>query len=56
VGVSKKGRKNHNLYYLMPGMGRGARERFWRNMAVAILVGLMISGGMFAVFYFLNNR
>jgi hypothetical protein len=54
--MSRKGRKNHNLYYLMPGMGRGARERFWRNMAVAIVVGLLVALCMFGVFYWLNIR
>jgi hypothetical protein len=40
----------------MPGMGRGARERFWRNMTLAIVVGILISGAMWGVFYYLNNR
>jgi Mg/Co/Ni transporter MgtE len=37
-------------------MGRGARERFWRNMAVAIVVGLLCAAAMGGLFYFLYNR
>lgn len=40
----------------MPGMGRGARKRYWRNMFVGILVGLLISGLMWWLFSFLNSR
>jgi hypothetical protein len=47
--VSRKDK--HNLYYLFPGMGRGARKRFVRNMVVAVLVGLLLSAGMWALWY-----
>jgi ABC-type cobalamin transport system permease subunit len=40
----------------MPGMGRGARKRFWRNMVIGVLVGLVISGLMTWLFYFLNSQ
>jgi Tfp pilus assembly protein PilN len=54
--VHKRGTHKNNLYYLMPGMGRGARKRFWRNMVFSVLVGLFISGLMVVLFSFLNNR
>ena len=54
--VRKKGTHKNNLYYLMPGMGRGARKRFWRNMVIGVLVGLVISGLMWWLFYFLNGQ
>jgi len=41
--VSNHGKHRNNLYYLLPGMGRGARKRFWRNMLLGVLVGLLVS-------------
>ena len=50
------GRKDkHNLYYLFPGMGKGARKRFVRNMIVAIIVGLLLSGGIWAIAYYTSR-
>jgi hypothetical protein len=54
--VSKKGQHKNNLYYLLPGMGRGARLRFWRNLAVGVLAGVVVSGLMWWLFWFMNNR
>jgi Tfp pilus assembly protein PilN len=48
--VSRKDK--HNLYYLLPGMGKGARKRFIRNMIVAVLVGLLLSAGIWAIAYY----
>ena len=56
VWVRKHGTHKNNLYYLMPGMGRGARKRFWRNMVVGLLVGLLLSFLMWWLFSFINNR
>lgn len=36
-------------------MGRGARKRYWRNIKISILVGLLISGIMFAVVYYMDK-
>jgi hypothetical protein len=41
--VSKKGK---DFYYLLPGMGRGARQRYWRNIRISIFVGVLISALM----------
>jgi hypothetical protein len=51
--VSRKDK--HNLYYLFPGMGRGARKRFLRNFFIAVFVGLLVSGG-WAVLWYLTYR
>jgi Tfp pilus assembly protein PilN len=40
----------------MPGMGRGARKRFWRNMFLGVLVGLLLSAGMWWLFTYQNTR
>lgn len=54
--VSKKGTHRNNLYYLMPGMGRGARKRFWRNMVLGVLMGLLLSALMWWLFSYLNSQ
>ena len=53
--VSNHGKHRNNLYYLLPGMGHGARKRFWRNMLVGVMVGLLASGLM-ALLFWLTNR
>jgi hypothetical protein len=45
-------RKSKSFYYLLPGQGHGARKRFIRNLIVAIIVGLIISG-LIAWFWYL---
>jgi len=40
----------------MPGMGRGARQRFWRNMVIGVLMGLLLSALMWWLFSYLNNQ
>ncbi|MGA3182661.1 MAG: hypothetical protein ABSF38_20235 [Verrucomicrobiota bacterium] len=42
---------HHDLYYLLPGMGRGARRRFRRNITVGFLVGLLVSSLMAWLFW-----
>jgi hypothetical protein len=54
--VHKQGRHKNNLYYLMPGMGRGARKRFWRNLFLGVLAGLVISAAMWWLFSYQNTR
>ncbi len=54
--VSNKGKHRNNLYYLLPGMGRGSRQRFWRNMAIGVLVGLLMAGLMAWFFWFYYTR
>jgi Tfp pilus assembly protein PilN len=54
--VSKHGRHKNNLYYLMPGMGRGARKRFWRNMFLGIFVGLFVSALMWLLFSYTSRQ
>jgi hypothetical protein len=45
----------NNLYYLMPGMGRGARKRYWRNLFLGVFVGAAVSGLMWWLFAQLYN-
>jgi tetrahydromethanopterin S-methyltransferase subunit B len=49
--VSNHGKHRNNLYYLLPGMGHGARKRFWRNLLLGVLVGLLVSGLMAFLFW-----
>jgi hypothetical protein len=37
-------KKQPDLYYMLPGMSRGARARAIRNLKVSIIVGLLLSG------------
>jgi len=53
--VSTRGKHRNNLYYLLPGMGHGARKRFWRNMALGVLMGVLVSALMVWLFSFLNS-
>jgi len=54
--VSNKGKHKNNLYYLLPGMGRGARKRFWRTLAVGVLVGVLAAGLMAWFFWFIYTQ
>jgi hypothetical protein len=54
--MSDHGKHKNNLYYLLPGMGHGARKRFWRNLFLGVLVGILASGLMALLFWFSNNR
>jgi hypothetical protein len=55
--VHKEGKRHkNNLYYLMPGMGHGARKRFWRNMFIGIFAALLISGLMVWLFSYTNTQ
>jgi hypothetical protein len=51
-GVSKKGK---NIYYLLPGQGHGARRRWLRNIIVAIVVGVSLSGLMWWFWWLLSS-
>jgi hypothetical protein len=52
--VAQVSRKHRNLYYLLPGQGRGARKRFLRNLIVALIVGGITCGLLAWVFYLLE--
>ncbi len=45
-------KKKENLYYLLPGMGRGARQKFFRNLKISILVGLLAAGAVALLLHF----
>jgi hypothetical protein len=47
-------RKHKDLYYLLPGQGRGARRRFLRNLIVAVIVGCLTCGALAWIFYLLE--
>lgn len=45
-------RKKEDLYYLLPGMARGARQKFLRNLKVSIVVGLIVAGLLALMMYY----
>ena len=49
-------KKKDDLYYLLPGMGRGARQKFYRNMTVGIVVGILAAGVLILLIYINYNR
>jgi hypothetical protein len=49
-------KKENNLYYLLPGQGRGARRRYLRNLIVALIVGSLTAGLLFLVFWYYNEH
>jgi hypothetical protein len=54
--VSRKGKYKNNLYYLLPGMGRGARRRYWRNIAIGIFVSCLVMGLMALLIWYTQVR
>lgn len=51
--VSK--RRKRDLYYLLPGQGRGARRRFIRNIILALIVGGITAGLLFWLLYLIER-
>ena len=54
--VAEVSKKHRDLYYLLPGQGRGARKRFLRNLIVAVIVGCLTAGRWRAFSTFLNSK
>jgi len=50
--VSKKGK---SFYYLLPGQGRGARQRFVRNMIAGFIVGVLAAGLLALLIYMMEK-
>jgi hypothetical protein len=48
-------KKERDLYYLLPGMARGARARFVRNLRISIIVGLLV-GGIIAFLMYYSDK
>jgi hypothetical protein len=44
--------KKDDLYYLLPGMAKGARIKFIRNLIIGFVVGLLVAGALAAVLYY----
>lgn len=43
-------------YYLLPGQGRGARKKFYQQLAAALIVGAVFSALLGMALIFLNKR
>jgi hypothetical protein len=48
--------EKRDLYYLLPGMARGARTRYLRNLKISLLVGGIISIILGTLFYYASNK
>ncbi len=52
TSVSMARKKEKDLYYLLPGMARGARQKFLRNLKVSIVVGILVAGVLALLMYY----
>jgi hypothetical protein len=53
----REGRKaRKDLYYLLPGSKRANRQRRRRDVAVAIIVGVLVCATMVWLFWYMNQR
>ncbi len=48
-------RKRHGLYYLLPGMNRGNREKRRRFFRWSVLVGLLTAGALASILWLFNR-
>jgi hypothetical protein len=44
-------KRSHDLYYLFPGMARGSRKRFVRNLIWATIIGVIASAMLAGILY-----
>jgi hypothetical protein len=49
-------RKAKDLYYLLPGMAKGARRKARRNRIIALTVGSLVAAVMSGIIYWLNTK
>lgn len=55
MGIFGGQRKRQGLYYLLPGMNRGNREKRRRILRWSVFVGVLVSG-VFGLLLWLLNR
>jgi hypothetical protein len=55
LGIGKPKNPEEHRYYLLPGQGRGAREKHRRHLIIAWVVGLLASTCMGLGLWFLNQ-
>jgi hypothetical protein len=48
--------KEAQRYYLFPGQGRGARKKFYQQLAAALLVGAVFSVLLGLALLYVNKR
>lgn len=55
--LKSKQKREHQRFYLLPGMGGRAYHRKQRRFGIAaIIVGLLVSAALAAAMYFINTR
>jgi hypothetical protein len=55
-GFGKPKNPDAHRYYLLPGQGRGARRKHFRQLFAALLVGAVFAGGLGFVIWFVNQQ
>jgi hypothetical protein len=54
-GKNSEKKKEPQLYYLLPGMGKMARQRFFRNLKISIVVGLLVAIVVVVFLFYMNK-
>jgi hypothetical protein len=49
-------KKEHGLYYLLPGMSSGNRRKHKKVLLISVLIGIAFSGLFGFLLWFLNSR
>lgn len=55
-GFGKPKNPDAHRYYLLPGQGRGARQKHRRQIVIALMVGSVFAALMAAAIWALNRR
>ena len=55
-GFGKPKNPDAHRYYLLPGQGRGARQKHRRQIIVALMAGSVFAGLMALVIWAMNRR
>ncbi len=55
-GFGKPKNPDAHRYYLLPGQGRGARQKHRRQILIALMVGAVFAAVMAAAIWALNRR
>lgn len=55
-GFGKPKNPDAHRYYLLPGQGRGARQKHRRQILIALMVGSVFAAVMAAAIWALNRR
>lgn len=56
LGFGKPKNPEEHRYYLLPGQGRGARQKHRKQLIAAVVVGALASAALGGLMWFINQR